>query len=923
MPDPTYIVINADGDEEVVDLGNDGEFEQRLFQMGQAPKDPDQPIEIVYTGDDGNMQHDVVRAGDIANIRDLAQQGNRSLRILTGNAEIQPLAGQIFARDDKESTRRVLANNYRGTALFNAAANTLSFGLSGAAQEAIRPGTRRTSGMVAENVPGFTRIGMTAGVFGPLLLPGGQGGLLRQAFRAAGPAGLARTIAPSAERFFAGQISRTLGLSERGSRVAGVIGREATEGIVASAAMNHAVSQITNTELTAERVFSDAGMGMVLGLGLQGVVTGGRALVNRMSMTPGTRLVSGSRIDAAEQSIVRQTPTELGETLLRSPDAPQLRMMDTNTRASLIRSPESMVRAADDIATNIKAATDEFSSYARTVRDYDSLAPQFAKALGDVPREVVAAASDNAAQRIRVAVTQALDNNAFKGSSDLLGKTLGVVEGRAAAIRGGTPAQMHRQLVGLSDDLGVAAAKESDASGFLHEQRTLLNAALGDENAFGRAGTIFSKRNAVLDTEVGILKASSDIGGTESGPVVTSGRLRDAFKDFEEPRGDITVDRLREITKNLEDHSADASNLGIPTSLGKATEGLTQSIERHALDINRRAQFNRAVKAEAEATSLPQILARNVSPALGAVVGNMAGGGLGGLAGGAAVTALKFAANPAKTWEKILEWEKVLRRVGGRMEKASLALKKSIESGERSLGRLGRPSVTATATPLVAALRNPATRQEAFVELADEIMELSANPELLINRLGATTESLDLLDESVSQYSQEVAVGSLFYLAGVLPPVVMDPLFPNQVMVPPSATDMDEFTDKVAALEDPVSVYEDIASGIPNASGMEAVRSVLPSMHNEMRMQAMEVLTEVASAGGTVSYQSRIQLGQAFGLDIDPTLSGQFVQAMQSTAAQTEQQAQASGITGPRPASRPLGLASATLTQSQSVEEGL
>jgi hypothetical protein len=98
----------------------------------------------------------------------------------------------------------------------------------------------------------------------------------------------------------------------------------------------------------------------------------------------------------------------------------------------------------------------------------------------------------------------------------------------------------------------------------------------------------------------------------------------------------------------------------------------------------------------------------------------------------------------------------------------------------------------------------------------------------------------------------------------------------------PDPTALYEFSRRVAAIENPMSILDDLHRGTLSVAATEAVREVYPQLYAEMQSRVLEGL---AGSKELLPYEHRIRLGVLFELPTDPTLRPEYIAAIQQSYA--------------------------------------
>lgn len=164
------------------------------------------------------------------------------------------------------------------------------------------------------------------------------------------------------------------------------------------------------------------------------------------------------------------------------------------------------------------------------------------------------------------------------------------------------------------------------------------------------------------------------------------------------------------------------------------------------------------------------------------------------------------------------------------------------------------------------------TAAGAFKRRADRVDEVAADParsQMVMERLLA--DDLQVMPGAASAVIGTV-IRAATYLAAQLP---RDPYAGTPVEMfggyqwEPSRSDMLTWNAKYAAVKDPVSIIEDLASGTLIKDSVDAVRAVYPKLYERIKTG---ILKQMQSSTAPIPYQQRVQLGLLFDTVTDPSM---------------------------------------------------
>lgn len=914
------------------------EAEERIFNDGWEPTNPNQRVVVTFPDRQGSD----VGTIPIGQLRTAMNASRGTVRVLS--RENRDMMDAIADPRRQEALRRRMDEEYNGTAAVNAAANALSFGAAGLVQDALageQTGVARARIADAnENITGAT-LAATAlvptGGFGTVGALARGTNLTRalssarslRGLATAGPTAVSRALSPAA-RQAAQQLGSRLGMSARGSNVAGVVGREVTEGLVESVGGNLALASLNNTELSAEQIMADAGLISVLGLGLSGAGALGRGAVNRLTSSPGRALVNESRAAAMttarqaedfasfERRMVRgmddlDSPETTGimsrvSSMFSGVDAPLVsRISRRNVRDNFRAVESNLSSISDDMSRTFRGVDSELRAVSGAGRFAPERIAGLRRVLDDVPVARPQSASRTLLGDFSGALDAATDNpRIMRSLNKEVRQALDNVNGATST------SQVYSELAGVSRRLDTLLSRSRSLSDVnrraITANREAIRTTLDNADVFGRAARIQNEQGQQVQKAI----AARDRLASVFGESFTPASVRAGLRKFEFSSDADFTKTMRDLRNDLEIISRGEKNVfgASRAEMGNLIEALDRQLARRA-EFRDYAAVRTALRQEASGQGIArQFEATGAAGLVGAALGGAAGG-LSGMALGAAARALS---NPMRTWQRIDDFAKVVGNFSQRLGAARKGLDKLFAAGKRLPG----PRDVKRAVPfVVSAIENAEDRQAEFERFTSELAELSANPQMLIENLSQSIPLLEEFNPDLGVHIQNRGAIGLNYLMQHMPTQVRDPLNPSAPLVPPSRTEMDTFMERVRAVEDPMSFMEDLVAGRARQESADTVRAVYPELYSVMQQTVVESMME---AGGQVSYQTRIHISSMMGLPTDPTLSSDFIRTMQSPAAQTTEQARAIGLTGPQRRTNVSTFSQETLTQSQRLE---
>ena len=201
--------------------------------------------------------------------------------------------------------------------------------------------------------------------------------------------------------------------------------------------------------------------------------------------------------------------------------------------------------------------------------------------------------------------------------------------------------------------------------------------------------------------------------------------------------------------------------------------------------------------------------------------------------------------------------------------------------------------------------RLPVVTVQVYSAKVRQLREAQSDPAAMARLLGDQTSGLSEHAPQVQAALQQTAVRATQYLVSQMPPAQRSAsarLRPDARERPPSRPEMDRFLRRVRAVEDPMSMLDDLQAGRLRRAAVESVQAVYPELYQRI---VAEVMRQSAEATAEPTYAQRVALGTLLGAPTDPTLRPEFVAGIQQLHAAVGTsdpigQAQAGGMAQPQ-----------------------
>lgn len=179
-------------------------------------------------------------------------------------------------------------------------------------------------------------------------------------------------------------------------------------------------------------------------------------------------------------------------------------------------------------------------------------------------------------------------------------------------------------------------------------------------------------------------------------------------------------------------------------------------------------------------------------------------------------------------------------------------------------------------------------RVDGYDRQIRQIRELNTNPNTLVERLGSSTEDLLGAAPQTVAALQSKTQQAVAFLASKAPPppATID----GQRVGPPTDTEMARWARYVRAVQDPLTVLQDMASGRLSEEGLETLRTVYPQLYGELSKRLTLAVTERLAEGQPVSYPQRQALSRFLGAPVDGATAPGMTRVWQQAYAREQAQ---------------------------------
>lgn len=265
----------------------------------------------------------------------------------------------------------------------------------------------------------------------------------------------------------------------------------------------------------------------------------------------------------------------------------------------------------------------------------------------------------------------------------------------------------------------------------------------------------------------------------------------------------------------------------------------------------------------------------------------------------------------------------VFRRLGGKIPetaetriasaaattrtRAVQAVRRAIELGTkagRAAAKVGKAAAIPSATQILSRKlladaddRPEETRPRGPSPVERRLVELAAYRTNRDAYLAQVRRSLPTRDPSVAQAVADVVDRKMSYLERIAPKDPRPPMLVKTPWVVPPGQ-VESFARSVRAVEDPMSVFDDLERGVCTPEAADALRTVYPQLYAEAQRA---LVTQAPEMLESLTYAVRTNLAALFGVDLDATHTPQYL-AWISTAPGAVSASAATSQPGTQPA---------------------
>lgn len=257
------------------------------------------------------------------------------------------------------------------------------------------------------------------------------------------------------------------------------------------------------------------------------------------------------------------------------------------------------------------------------------------------------------------------------------------------------------------------------------------------------------------------------------------------------------------------------------------------------------------------------------------------------------IAAAYAAASPYQTIQRLAKMEKLIGKTS-----------EQIERGVKSIIKAGKPLTSTTAIGLVAGKHASAiSSAKAYKERVDEIRQNANNTEGLMEKLESSTASVHAHAPKIAASMQQTIIRATSFLNSKIPDT--GPVTPMGPKLHPSAADINKFNRYYNAVQNPLSVLQQIKSGTLTNEASEAVQFVYPDLYKKMYSQVIETLSQHGDK--PVPYKVKMGLSLFLNKDMDLSTSSLSIASNQATNSGAQQEQNQKDANFMKPTAKGIG----------------
>lgn len=718
----------------------------------------------------------------------------------------------------------------------------------------------------------------------------------------ASPAGLVSKLGHGVTEGLAGESA----LSEIAAHAAGM----SAEGALYGAGQSLSEKALGDPDATAEHLVANVGLGALIGGGLGGVFKAGALALPKSvdtakdALSGGWRAIFGDTAPAAEREpffempgaapgpdvhaptvtpeggpetkagIVPSAVAKVKEALTGTPAAETLETFQRRAAAGEVLTEKERAgfeKQLKDALQETHDATEKVS------RDASSLVrPQESEALLEHSDPVAAQAELQRVKGVFDSVITEMRTSPELYPARFPAKLTQVMEGLERGIAPESSAadvyaEITRARKVLDDKIPwnkEISGEAADAVELTKQLRSEIKASLQDQKVWGEAAARTSAFNDSVNDRLTALKefrkqfmmkTANRTGGVTW--KINPTKINTFLNQINDPRGQLKAEALKEFFR---------TNL------------------RHIGEME--ASYKAAPFESFDKAALERLIEKNVSQATKAqdIVAGQPGLGYGGMHNlfkigaaahfggplGAAAALGKSALNPNHMAATLANIEAASQKVAFRMSSGMRALFKPVASTARK------------GFGVIAEKMTPAEKAEKIKAKINETQEHLQSAENLAEMLHRSTEAGAAAAPETMASVQQATIRGLQFLQSKIPPT--PETTPFEEPLDPPLSQLQAFDHYYRVVHDPLSVLDELKSGMLQPESVETLQAVYPKLYQAMQAAAVEHVADIEDKS-KVPYRTRLVLSQFMGQPLDASLAPQAIQAALAAFAMPQQ----------------------------------
>lgn len=185
-------------------------------------------------------------------------------------------------------------------------------------------------------------------------------------------------------------------------------------------------------------------------------------------------------------------------------------------------------------------------------------------------------------------------------------------------------------------------------------------------------------------------------------------------------------------------------------------------------------------------------------------------------------------------------------------------------------------------------------KDDGFMEKAGQIRQLaSLPPDQLTDHLTTTHPNISTTAPNVAPHVFSAASNAIQFLNSKLPPTGNE--LPQDELPSGSQAQKAQWLDLHQLVNDPVSVLDHVKNNTLTSHHLEALQSVYPDLHEEMKDKIMEEVGALQNSKTSIPYSRRVMISKFIGLPLDSTLTPESFQAIMQANSGPQQEQEGGG----------------------------